>query len=289
MDVVSARMLQALNDSNLDAALTLLCEGFPARGKDFWQTAMSRLKANDGNRLAEVPIGYLMHSGNVPTGVVLTPARVQKLDDGTDQRVVNLSSWYVRSHDRWRGPMMLQQLLRMENVAFTDLTPTVPVQEMLKAFGFVPINGGVSLSFLPLACMKRAGRARVVTLSDPAADQIAVATRQMLARYEQFDCLTGVLIDGDDHVPLVFKRVRGRRVPLAILLYSEDNKAVYRNFAAIARYLIRARIFVLALDILPGCQIPGIARKKRGRKFARGVTTSNRTDYLGSELSLFDW
>lgn len=76
---------------------------------------------------------------------------------------------------------------------------------------------------------------------------------------------------------------------MAVLLYSEDNAAIYRNLGAIGQFLAKSHIHVLVLDILPGGQIPGIARRKRGKKFARGIKLSNRTDFLGSELGLFDW
>ncbi len=284
-----AIMLQPINDSNLDQAYRLLAQGFPAREPSFWQTALDRLKVSGGNARAEVPLGYLMQSGKSAAGIVLTPATVQTTEDGCQRRVVNLSSWYVEDSERWRAPMMMRQLLRLENASFTDLTPTYSVQEMLKAFGFERINSGVSVSVLPLARLKGRRGARVVPLSDPLASQLDAATRDYMTPYQEFDCLVGVLIDGSEQVPLVFKRVRGRKIPLAMLVFSQNNEAVYRNLAAIGQYLARAGIHLLVLDIPPEGQIPGIAYKKRGNKFARGIKATNRTDFLGTELSLFDW
>ncbi len=282
-------MLQPINDSNLEQAYGLLGRGFPERKQSFWRTALDRIEASGGNARAEVPVGYLMQSGKRASGIVLTPAHVQKHNDGDQGRVINFSSWYVEECERWRAPMMMRQILRLENTSFTDLTATQSVQEMLKAFGFEPINSGVAISVLPLSRLIGRHGARVVPLADPAASQIDAATRDDLTPYQNFSCLVGVLIDGSEQVPLVFKRLRGRTVPQAMLVFSQNNEAVYRNLAAIGRYLAGAGIHLLMLDIPPHGQIPGIARKKRGNKFARGIKASNRTDFLGTELSLFDW
>lgn len=281
-------MLQPINYSNLEQAFGLLGRGFPERKPSFWRTAFDRLRASGGNKKAEIPFGYLMRSGKRATGVVLTPAKVQTLEDGQVNRVVNLSSWYVERSDRWRAPMMMSQLLQLENTSFTDLTPTPAVQEMLKSFGFERLNSGVSFSVLPLSRLKVRRGSQIVPISDPSASQIDSATREDLLPYQGFNCLVGVLIEGKKQIPLVFKRVCSRKLPVAMLVFSQNNEAVYRNLAAIGKYLAGAGIHVLLLDIPPNGQIPGIARKNRGNKFARGLKASNQTDFLGSELSLFD-
>lgn len=286
---VSLAMLQAIDDNNLEHALALLREGFPGRDEAFWRIAVNRIKNTGDNQKLELPIGYLMKSGDGASGVVLTPAREHTNSDGTTQRVINLSSWYVRDHDRWRAPMMMRKLLSLENASFTDLTPTPSVQAMLKTFGFEKINSGVSLNILPLARLKGARGARVVPMSELAGETSASETWPSPAAYEALNCLVAVLIDGEEQIPLVFKRLHRQKVPLAMLIYSENNEAVYRNLAAIGAYLSRFGIHVLVLDIPTEGQIPGIPRKKRGNKFARGVKANNQTDYLGTELSLFDW
>ena len=282
-------MLQAINNSNLADAITLLGKGFPKQQPEFWRTAIDRLNAAGGNATADVPIGYLMLSAGKPVGVVLTPARVQTKEDGTTERVVNLSSWYVDPEERWRAPMMLQQLLRLENTSFTDLTPNKSVQEILKAFGFEQINSGVSVNLLPYMRLMGRRQAQVIPLSQVPRSAIGEETHDILSRYQQFGCVVGALIEDGRHIPLAFKRVLRSKIPLAMLVYSRDNSAVYRNLGAIGRYLAKERIHILMLDIPPGGQIPGIARNKRGNKFARGIQATNQTDFLGTELSLFDW
>lgn len=284
-------MLHAIDESNLQQAFELLCEGFPNRSEQFWHTALGRITQTGGNKRADVPIGFLMGQAGAPTGIVLTPSSVRRTAAGVEQRVVNLSSWYVKKSDRWRAPMMMRQLLRMENAIFTDLTPTDSVKEMLKAFGFEKINRGVAVNFLPLARLRGRRGARLVSASGGQVDTapMASATDQVVAEYQEFDCIVANLIHGEDRIPLVFKRVKSRKFPLAMLVYCEDNNAVYGNLAAIGRYLAKEGIYLLVLDIPPERRIPGIAREKRGQKFARGDWETNRTDFLGTELSLFDW
>lgn len=281
-------MLHSITDQNVHHALALLVEGFPKRDTAFWSSAIARLQAFDGNKKADVPIGYLSGPEDDPTSVILTPADIVTGSNGKQKRVVNLSSWYVRGPHRWRAPMMLQKVLQLEDTAFTDLTPTPSVQKMLLALGFEPINQGVSLNLLPLARLKPSRSVQVIDHADddPAS---AFASCQDLACYKQFDCFVAVLREQGRDVPLAFKRVHVRGVPAAMLVYCEDNEAVYRNTPAIAKFLASKKLFLLMLDIPLNRQIPGISRKKRGNKFAKGLKPNGRTNFLGTELSLFDW
>lgn len=282
-------LVQPVSDGNLDQAVNLLKEGFPNRSESFWRKAIGRIHRSGGNKKAEVPVGYLMGSEKNPSGVVLTPAKPTDAVDGAKKRLINLSSWYVREHDRWRAPMMMRQILRLDNAVFTDLTPTESVQEMLKAFGFNGINAGVAVSLLPFSRLKSAGNARIVPLSECKSDTLESDFQRELAMYQDFDCLVAMLLCGSGGAPLVFKKVRHRKVPLAMLVYSGDNETVYRNLPAIAKYLAKEGIHLLVVDIPPDRRIPGIARPERGKKFALGMAANNRTDFLGTELSLFDW
>lgn len=281
-------MLQPITDQNKNAALGLLVEGFPKRDRKFWSTALARLEDYSGNKRADVPIGYVAGPDDDPFGVMLTPADSVRTAPGKPSRVVNLSSWYVKEAHRWRAPMMLQKVLKLDDAAFTDLTPTPPVQKMLLALGFERINDGVSINLLPLSRLKPATHTSVVDC-DELEDGACTAVASELRCYQQFDCFVAVLREAAHAVTLVFKRVHVRGLPAAMLVFCEENEAVYRNIPAIARYLAQKNLYLLMLDIPLDRQIPGISRKKRGNKFAKGLNPNGRTDFLGTELSLFDW
>lgn len=282
-------MFQAIDESNLGDALYLLGQGFPEKPAKFWTTAIDRLRKSDGNAQAEVPIGQILYNGKTPAGVILMPASVKTDDHGQAYREINFSSWYMTESERWRGPMMLRQLMRYENAKYTDFTPTDSVKKILGALGFEPINEGVSLNLLPLSCMQLRRGVSVVPFSDWSTLEMPVACSVDLGQYEDFGCHVAALIDGEEVTTVAFRPVTSRAIKLATLVYSQNNAAVYRNLGAIGRFLAQHSIHVLVLDIPPGGQIPGIERKLRGNKYARGIKASNRTDYLGSELSLFDW
>jgi hypothetical protein len=280
--------LQPLTTTSICEAQTLLQEGFPDRSADFWDRALYRLLRYPGNPAADVPIGYLMRVKDDLAGVVLTPAKPARDGDGVD-RIVNLSSWYVRPAYRWQAPMMLKKILELKDTAFTDLTPTEPVQKMLESFDFEVIRQGMSLNLLPLDRLKSRSGCYVKDLDSDAMVSMHDDLARSVAAHREFGCLTAELCTPEETFLTAFKIVKTRGIRCAMLVYCEKNEAIYRNLPAIAQYLIEKGIYILVFDIPPGQDVPGIARRPHARRYARGLNFAHRTDYLGSELSVFDW
>jgi hypothetical protein len=240
-----------------------------------------------GNRAARVPLGQLLSVNDEDVGVMLTPA-TQRLDtDGMPTSVTNLSSWYIRPDHRWHAPRMMLSVLRNSNGLITDLSASEPVQKILLVLGFQPINDGETIIVLPHAALRRSSRAQVEVLSEEDAINDDTCTR--LLAHQGFGCIAASLkVDGVS-LPLLFKQRKIRGVPAAQLVFCGRNSAVFEHLDAIARFLIRQGQFLLIMDIPLSEQAPGINRPQRGRKFAKGHVAQNTTDYLGSELCLFDF
>lgn len=283
-------MLQPITAATVGDARLLLKEGFPNRPADFWDGALSRLMQYAGNRQAGVPIGYLMTIKDVPQGVILTPAKPSSkpLASGSN-RIVNLSSWYVRPEHRWCAVKMLQSVLALDNTAFTDFTPTEPVQKMLTAFGFKIVREGISVIPLPLARLRSKAGSLVTDLSTGDLADLDRDVKTLLHSHAAYGCVAGVLEAEGERLPIAFKVRKFKGIRCAHLVFCEKNQVVYRNLAAIAQYLIEKGVYILLIDVPPGQKIPGIVRRRRDRKFARGLNFAEWTDYLGSELSVFDW
>lgn len=279
-------MLRPIDPTCIAAAIALLTIGFPKASALFWQQGLERLRALGGNREAGVPIGHLLMDDDKPVGVILTPASVRAMPDGTEKRVVNLSSWYIDPAHRWRAPVMLRAVTRDRDALYTDLTPSLEVQKMLPAFGFKPINRGFKRHFTPVAALARRALATVRDLAKAPAGAIHEPTRQMLESHRGFACLPCALhADGTWH-PLMFKSRRVRGLPAAELVYCEDNTAMTGHLSAVARYLIRRRkLFLIiedrAIDLTDVALDP-----KNGIRFAKGGLQPNRTDYAGSEICI---
>lgn len=283
--------LRAIGVDDLETAKLLLCEGFPNRSTAFWDQALDRLQRLGSNAAAGVPFGYFMLDGDVPVGVVLTPASLRHRPDGV-RTIVNFSSWYIRPDHRWRASVMLRAILRAHDAMFTDLTPTDEVRRMLTAFGFTPLNTGTAVHALALSVLRPARKAVVRDLSASPGEAIPAETRDLLEAHRAIGCIAAVLeADGRSH-SLMLKPRRHRGLPAATLIHSSSNEALARHFPALARYLVRRGILLLQTDkdALPG--LSGQVVRPFGVKFAKphkryGVDPDT-TDYIGSELCILD-
>lgn len=282
-------MLLPIDASNCGYAFDLLGRGFPLSTRKFWENAVERLSCSGGNAEAAVPIGYLMTANEKPVGVMLTPSSIRRHSDRQEQRIINLSAWYMEPEHRWRAPVMLRNILKDRGAIFTDLTPSPSVQLMLPALGFRPISRGTAIYVAPFAAMAGPAHSRLVDIDDVAQSAIAQETRALLLSQHAFGCFSAAFtLNGTVH-PLQFKAWRWRGIPVAQLIYCESNSAVIANIGAVGRYLVRRRRPLLLMDVPLRGKVGGFKRRSSGIRFAKGGTFDDRTDHIGSELSLFDW
>lgn len=282
-------MLRAIDKSNEAEAVDILARGFPRRTRAFWQASLARLHAYGGNATAGVPVGYLLVQGDAPVGVVLTPARLRSDPDGKQRRAINISSWYIDPDHRWRAPMMLRSITQDSGATFTDLSPIAAVQKILVVLGFKPITGGESMVALPKAALDVRSGARVLELEAVPEHGISVETRRLVEQHALLGCI-GLALEAEGRwLPLLFKPCARRRLAGARLVFCEDNALLKRWIGPVARSLLRRGKLFLILDLEPnqtssgGYDRPGFAIK-----YAKNGNFTNRTDYAGTELCLFD-
>ncbi len=278
-------------DADLADAERLLSEGFPGLPAAFWAAVLARLKRYGGNADAGVPLGYLMLDGEEPVGVMLTPARLQRQPDGRVQRIVNLSSWYVRPAFRWRAGLMLRHVLADDAAVYTDLTPTPEVQKMLPLLGLHPLNRGVALHLLPLLCLHpgRGARLRLLGSDEPAPP--GGPPRDMVEAHRELGCLPLLLDHAGGQALLVCKRVRVRGIPAAQLVYADSQALLLRHRGALARGLLAFGLMLFVHDTQAISLSPTRLFRRRDIWFARrpadgGPAFDDRTDVFASELCI---
>lgn len=282
-------MLTPIDQSNQSIALDLLVEGFPERGCLFWTQALTRIADMHQKLAPGEPIGRLLFDGSKAAGVILTPVSLRRRPSGETERIVNVSSWYMPPEFRWRGLAMLRSVLADPQAIYTDLTPTSEVQQLLIAFGFQKIADGIAIYPIPFAAMMPSRGGTVRALSEAPSVTIDPHLAALLKLHQSFGCEAVVLHAEGRCLPLAFKWRRLRRLKAAMLVYCDDNAMFMQHMGSIGRYLGRRGAMALVTDnIATGSRL---ARRypTRGIKFARGAKFENRTDFLGSELSLFDW
>lgn len=281
-------MPRPIDDDTIVSAVDLLVEGFPERGRAFWEMAFARMKAFGGNQAAGIPIGYLLHAEERPVGVVLTPASVRHGADGAARRVVNISSMYLTPDQRWQAARLFMAVLATKADAYTDLTPTPQVEEFLQVLGFRRITDGISVISTAIEAARGWTSARVVAVDRAADDEIPSATRRLLDAHAPFGGLAFVLrADGASHA-LLLKRTRYRGLPAARLLYAEDFDQMVAHLGAVSRALLGRGVHVLTVDIPVGHACPGLVRAGRGPRYLRGDLCPDGIDQAGTELALFD-
>lgn len=287
-------MLVPFFEAQLDTALALLREGFPHRGDGFWRTALKRLFELSSTNATGVPAGYFLMDGSEAVGIILTPASVRRAPNGDMRRVVNLSSWYVRPGQRWRAAAMLRQVLNAADAIYTDLTPTAEVIRLLPAYGFAPLNTGLFIDPLPLVALRAEAGATIIDLADVPPGALPQDERALLSGHASMGCVIAALHDGHAWWPLAFKISQIKRVPVATLVYSGDNRRFNKHLGTIARFLLRRGCLALVRDARDGETKRRSTRyAKRGLKFAKSTPEdtwffNHRTDFAGSELCVLD-
>lgn len=280
-------MLQPISSDNANRAVQLLATGFPNRSKEYWTSALFAIEKFGGNRMAQVPCGYLWIDRGNPAGVMLTPASLRAQPGGATRRIVNLASWFIEPEARWKAPLMLRSILQQQDAVYTDVSPTEPVRKILMAFGFRQVTQGVSINLLALEAVIRRSSSRVEELDAAPRAEIQADVRELLLSHRDFNCTALAFQEGDSWFPVLFKLRSVRGFPAAVLAYCASNTALYRNLGPIARYLLRRGRLVLLVDVPLTSAAPGLLKLKKHARFVRGTVDEDVTDHAGSELVLF--
>jgi hypothetical protein len=237
------------------------------------------------HQCTEAPVAYLLEVSGRNVGIILTIPSERMHENGTQDRVVNLSSWYVDGEHRWRAPRMLQQITANDNTLYTDLTPTSPVQTLIGRLDFKRWTEGALLFPLPWFAWRRTGDAHVVPLDRLPADAVPASILRIMTQHAAWDCLSAALWDGTRLHPLIFSRTQRKGLPIARLLYAGDRAVVTRWMPAIARYLMRERMVLLAMSANRSERMPGsIFTRRVPPTFYKGATNTSAIDHTYSEF-----
>lgn len=274
-------MIEAIEHNTLGEACELLAKGFPGRSKAYWEDALQRIDDLGENRALGLPVGQIMRMDGRAHGVALTIASRRPSDTGLRVNL-NFAAWYVEPDQRWRAPLMLRALTRTPCDVLTDLTPSQAVQALLPTFGFKPLTRGFVLD---LAAIHKGG-GQIVDL-----DAASTPLGELLCAHERFGAKAVMLHTRDGaQLPLLYRVVKFRGVRTAHILYCGANHVLHDHMGALSKHLWRQAIGLVKLEAPVDRNPPrGWLRTGREIRFARGQVSPDITDYLGSELSLFDW
>jgi hypothetical protein len=276
-------MLRAISFEALATTLPILSRGFPGVRRERWTAALDRLRrfgASDPARCA----GYLLEAKGRQVGVMLTIPSTRPTGSDALHPVVNLSSWYIDPDHRWQAPRMLQSITGCDATLYTDLTATPPIRDMIGRLGFRGWTEGTLIAPVPLFAALPAGASHVIPLTDLAPDAFSGPIRHMLAEHAALDCISVGLWDGETLRPLIFSRKSFRGIPGARAIFSEDRASLLRHLPAIARFLLRQRCLLLAMNADRGEHVAGtVFMRRKTPTFYKGALAPRSGDFAYSE------
>jgi hypothetical protein len=283
-------MLRPLLDGDFPVAASLLNEGFPSLSESFWLAGLKIVRARCSNASLGLPVGWLMMDGEQAVAVALAPASVRLAADGQQQTLVNVASWYVRPQFRWRAALMLRAMLSDPNVVYIDVTPTPDVARMLTLMGFRAINVGVVVACTAVHAWRSAPGVRVRELRPDDALPPYSPPRDQIEAHRELGCVPLLVEDGRQATLLIYRSKRMRGVPVARLKYIGSHVALNRHMGAVARLLLIKGFAFLSWDRRSTTpHSPFNVLRSGGIWYARGGNFEDRTDFIGTELSLLNF
>lgn len=258
----------------------LLREGFAATGSGFWENALDVLE-----RRASVEglprYGIVLEIDGALCGVMLMVSQRRGED-----KLCNLSSWYVRDAHRGYAPFMFGHALKARDVTYLDCSPTPDVLPLVEKYGFEPHTGGSVM--LDTRFALRPGP-KVARLTPQALAAHRWPEAERIAENLRHGCRGFVAHDPNGApVPLLYRVARVKRhIPVARFVYGAPD-AIMTHAGAIMRALLAQAIPLALVDWPAGAAVPfGRAMPDYGVRYKRGPRTPATGDLLDTEYALF--
>ncbi|MEM1442708.1 MAG: hypothetical protein AAGF67_10225 [Verrucomicrobiota bacterium] len=244
-----------------ELAAALLNEGFPEA--DFeWSIAFEAPPGKYGH-------GLLLMIDNEPQGEMLCFEKIETIN-GRAQRIVNVSSWYVREQYRRYLIWMVRHLTEDPEIVLTACTPSPVVSRIGEKVGFRHVSEG-SIASIPL--LNGFFRNPEVQVLPYEASLLDAETRQKIEDHDNEQTISLILRSGVLVAPLVM--VTGMDVlqlPAARLLFTTDftllkkalpevHSFLFRKFAIVGIYLPRISELEGLKSIRPTRSGPSIIAK----------------------------
>lgn len=237
--------IQSIDEGNLASAVQLLAEGFPEQPPAFWDRGIDRLRAYCLDH-GFPSIGSLLIANAMPVGVLL---EIPSCHPTTGEKVLNLSSWYVKEKYRWFAPKMLSDATAAADVVYTDFTPSERAAELNTRLGFRTVSAPMMLFLLPLAAMASWGAGKVVSMDDIPYAALPQGEIKAVDAHRALGCLTFAIKNDERFHPVILDVIRKRNMPVARVLYAKNGQLIADNIGAIARFLLARGLPLLSAPI----------------------------------------
>lgn len=238
--------------------------------------------------------GFLLTRGDTVAGVYLA-FYSERMVDGRPERFCNLGPWCVLPQARFHAARLLKALLAQPGYSFTDLSPSGSVVEINRRLGFAWLDTTTALvPNLPWPSWPRRGTA---ISSDPAVLEQTLAGDELDIYRDHRAAAAArqvVLVDGDEHCYVVFRKDRRKGLPVFVSLLYVSNPDLFRRMGRrLARHLLLrhgALASLAEVRVVGHRPRPSVLLAAHRRKMFRSERLRpDQVDYLYSELTCVAW
>lgn len=273
-------------DDDLSAVAGLLCEGFPGRGRAFWEAGLARMKQRAVPPTAP-RYGFCLSAGGGLVGAILVIAS-ERLVHGRPEIFANVASWYVNESYRAYAQLLVSIALRNKDITYTNVSPAPHTWPIVENQGYTRYCDGLFFCFGLLT--RPSSNAVIKTFERQKHGGIADA--DLLNRQRDLGCDVVVAEEPHTTTGFVFRRyhVRGGRLPMPAMfvIHTPSVEAFARLAGNLSRFFFpRAAPFLIVDADGPLSGLPGIFTAARGRKYFKGPHRPSHGQLADSEFSIF--
>ena len=236
--------------------------------------------------------GFMLTSGEDVVGVnaAIYSSRVVR---GERHEFCNVAALCVEERARPHAVRLIRAILRQPGYDFTDLSPSGSVVELDRRLGFAPLPTETTLVVnLPRPPGRRF---RLLTRPDEIAARLTGVDATVYADHRSAAAARHlVVVDGDDHCYVVFRKDRRRGLPLfATILFVSDRELFRAASGVVSSHLLLRHGAVGTLverRVAPvSAPLTRTLAHPRPKMFKSGTLEAADVDDLYSELTCVAW
>jgi hypothetical protein len=266
-----------IRQADLEAVADLLAQGFPARSRKYWTSALARLAARQAPDGCP-QFGYLLEADGAVAGVLL----LIFAETGGAIRC-NVSSWYVEPAHRGHAALLASLASKLKHVTYINTSAATHTWPILDALGYRRYSQG---QFAAAPALKP-GRSTVRRFDD--ADR-ELPDYDLLAAHAEAGCIVLVCQTPVGPEPFVFvtRRISGVPFSVAQLIYTRDNDRFAACAGPLGRFLLRCGAPLVICDApAPIRGLTGLWFKDRGPRYFKGPERPRLNDLAFTEMVVF--
>ena len=235
--------------------------------------------------------GFMLRDGQRVVGVQLA-FYAERPVAGRTERFCNLGAWYVLPDFRFHSIRLLMAVLAQDGYHFTSLSPSGNVTSITARLKFRPLDTSAALvPNLPWPSLP--GRTRISADPDVIASTLRGAELELYRDHAQALAARHlVLIRGQDSCYVVYREMRLKGVPFAVILHVSNPELFHRALFPLTRHLlVRRRLLATRaeLRIIGHRPLLSVMRDSWPKLYRSASLEPAQIDDLYSELVCVPW